>query len=71
MSPRIYRVMLLIVVLIFWIWSGIHPRDTRLTWVLETLPFMIALPVMLLTYKRFPLTDGNTIEGLVSIGPHN
>jgi len=48
---------LLIIVLIFWLWSGISPHDTRLTWVLETSPFMIALPVMLLTYRRFPLTN--------------
>ena len=48
---------LLIIVLVFWVWSGIRPHDTRLTWVLETLPFMIALPVMILTYRRFPLSD--------------
>jgi len=47
---------LLIIVLIFWIWSGVEPRDSRLTWVLETFPLMLALPVILLTYKRFPLT---------------
>lgn len=32
-------------------------RDTRLTWVVETFPFMIALPVLLFTYKRFRLTN--------------
>jgi putative membrane protein len=52
-----YHVFLLIIVLVFWTWSGIEPHDTRLTWVLETIPFMIALPVMLITYKRFPLTN--------------
>lgn len=57
MSSKKYHIVLLIIVLSFWIWSGIRPHDTRLTWVLETLPFMIALPVMLLTYKRFPLTN--------------
>ena len=57
MSSRKYQIMLLIIVLAFWTWSGIKPQDTRLTWVLETLPFMIALPVMLLTYMRFPLTN--------------
>jgi putative membrane protein len=56
-SSREYRAILLLVALVFWGWSGINPHDTRLTWVLETLPFMIALPVILLTYKRFPLTD--------------
>jgi putative membrane protein len=57
MSSRQYHAILLIVALVFWAWSGISPHDTRLTWVLETLPFMIALPVILLTYKRFPLTN--------------
>ena len=57
MSSKKYPMVLLIIVLVFWVWSGIRPHDTRLTWVLETLPFMIALPVMLLTYRRFPLSD--------------
>ncbi len=57
MSSNRFRIILLIIVLAVWVWSGIKPHDTCLTWVLETLPFMIALPVMLLTYKRFPLTD--------------
>ncbi|MEN6331410.1 MAG: DUF2238 domain-containing protein [Smithella sp.] len=52
-----YPLILLVIVLLFWIWSGINPQDTRLTWVLETAPFMIALPIMLLTYRRFPLTN--------------
>ena len=52
-----YPLILLVVVLLFWLWSGINPHDSRLTWVLETAPFMIALPIMLFTYKRFPLTS--------------
>ena len=56
MSDRI-PLLLLIVVLAFWAWSGVDVQDTRLTWVLETLPFMIALPVLLFTYRRFPLTS--------------
>jgi putative membrane protein len=57
MPSKRYHIILLIVVLVFWVWSGIKPQDTRLTWVLETFPFMIALPVMLITYKKFQLTD--------------
>jgi putative membrane protein len=57
MSSKNYRITLLIIVLSFWGWSGIEPHDTRLTWVLETLPFMIALPVLIFTYRRFPLTN--------------
>ncbi len=57
MSSKRFHSILLTIVLAFWVWSGINPHDTYLTWVLETLPFMIALPVMLLTYRRFPLTN--------------
>ncbi len=57
MSSKMYPLILLIIVLVFGAWSAIHPLDTRLTWVLETLPVMMALPVLLLTYKRFPLTS--------------
>ena len=46
MSSENYRITLLTIVLIFWAWSGIGLHDTRLTWVLETVPIMIALPIM-------------------------
>ena len=52
-----YRLVLLAMVLIAWVWSGFNLRDTRLTWILETLPFLIALPILLLTYRKFPLTN--------------
>lgn len=35
--------------------SGLNPYD-RATWALEVFPVVIALPVMALTYRRFPLT---------------
>ncbi|HEY3173350.1 MAG TPA: DUF2238 domain-containing protein [Thermoanaerobaculia bacterium] len=35
--------------------SGIHPKD-RYTWFLEVAPIFVALPVLLLTARRFPLT---------------
>ncbi|MEJ2155257.1 MAG: DUF2238 domain-containing protein [Desulfobacteraceae bacterium] len=57
MSLRRYPVALLLIVSVFCVWSGISPQDTRLTWILETFPFFIALPVMLFTYQRFPLTN--------------
>jgi putative membrane protein len=41
-------------VLLFW--SGWQPYD-RLTWVLEIAPILIVLPVLLATYRRFPLTS--------------
>jgi putative membrane protein len=57
LSSKKYHIILLMIVLCFWAWSGIKPRDTRLTWVLETFPVMIALPILLLTYKRFSMSD--------------
>ena len=35
--------------------SGIEPFD-RATWVLEVFPIFVAVPVLLLTFRRFPLT---------------
>jgi len=36
--------------------SGIRPFD-RTTWALEVFPVFIALPVLWITYRRFPLTN--------------
>lgn len=36
--------------------SAINPYE-RLTWVMEVMPVIIALPVLALTFKRFPLTN--------------
>lgn len=38
------------------IYTGFYAYDT-LTWVMEVFPVLIALPVMLFTYRRFPLTS--------------
>jgi putative membrane protein len=46
----------LLIVLVALIVSGIHPAD-RMTWWLEIFPILIALPILLATYQRFPLTD--------------
>jgi len=37
------------------VWSGIEPYD-RLTWVLEVVPVLIAMPLLAFTARRFPLT---------------
>lgn len=52
-----YHGALLALVLSVWLWSGLAPHDTRLTWTLETLPVMVALPLVLLTYRSLPLTS--------------
>tara|TARA_R110001599_G_scaffold64023_4_gene179550 strand:- start:235808 stop:236449 length:642 start_codon:yes stop_codon:yes gene_type:complete len=36
--------------------SGLNPHE-RLTWLMETMPVWIALPVLIWTYSRFPLTN--------------
>jgi len=40
----------------FLVWSGFRPYD-RLTWFMEVLPVIVALPVMWATWRHFPLTD--------------
>jgi putative membrane protein len=46
---------LLLVVIVALVWSGIGPYD-RLTWFLEVLPVLIAIPLLLLSAHRMPLT---------------
>jgi putative membrane protein len=38
------------------VYSGLDPVADRLTWLLETLPVMLGLVILPLTYRRFPLT---------------
>lgn len=35
--------------------SGLHPAD-RLTWFLEVAPIFLGVPILIATYRRFPLT---------------
>jgi putative membrane protein len=37
------------------VWSGISPKD-RFTWFLEVLPVLVAVPILVATHRRFPLT---------------
>ena len=46
---------LLLVVLAALVWSGIEPRD-RLTWAMEVIWVVAAIPLLLATRRRFPLT---------------
>ena len=46
---------LLLVVVLGLVWSGIGPHD-RLTWLLEVLPVLIAIPLLVWTVRSFPLT---------------
>ena len=47
---------LLALVLAVLAWSAIGPKD-RFTWFLEVAPVLIALPLLILSYQRFPLTS--------------
>jgi putative membrane protein len=46
---------LLVAAMALLVWSGVRPYD-RTTWILETFPIMVAVPVLLWTARRFPLT---------------
>lgn len=53
-SIRFYLILVLFFFVVF-IWSAINPYH-RLTWFLEVLPALIALPILILSYNTFPLT---------------
>ncbi|WP_375335703.1 DUF2238 domain-containing protein [Shewanella sp. VB17] len=45
----------IVIYLFVLIWSGIEPKD-QFTWFLEVAPALVAVPVLIATRKRFPLT---------------
>ena len=54
MKPA-YPLPLLIATGVFLVLSGIAPSD-RLTWILEVFPVLVGMPLVVATYRRFPLT---------------
>jgi putative membrane protein len=46
---------LLVLALAVLVWSGVGPKD-RSTWYMEVAPAVIALPILIATRRRFPLT---------------
>jgi putative membrane protein len=54
-AERGYYALLLAILGAVSVWSAIEPHD-RFTWFLEVFPVMIALPLLLFTYKRFPFS---------------
>ena len=48
-------IVLLVVGAALLVWSGIAPAD-RTTWILEVFPIFIAVPLLAVTFRRFPLT---------------
>jgi putative membrane protein len=51
-ANRHYYFVLLSILSVVFTWSAIHPAD-RLTWVLEVAPVVIALPILVFTYRTF------------------
>ncbi|OGH67064.1 MAG: hypothetical protein A3B90_00550 [Candidatus Magasanikbacteria bacterium RIFCSPHIGHO2_02_FULL_41_13] len=56
MKIKKYHWFLLCIDIVVLIWSATSPHD-YFTWFLEVAPFLLALIVIALTYKRFPLSD--------------
>jgi putative membrane protein len=52
---RAEAMLLLGVGAVLFVWSGIGPYD-RTTWILEVAPVVVAVPLLLATARRFPLT---------------
>lgn len=55
MSDRTFFPTLLVPLAAVFMWSVIAPHDL-FTWFLEVLPILIVLPMLALTYRRFPLS---------------
>lgn len=62
MSNRQYLTSLLACLSVVFVWSAIRPHD-YFTWFLEVFPVLIALPLLIMTYSKFPLT--NLVYGLI------
>jgi putative membrane protein len=45
-----------VIVLLALVASGVRPYD-RATWIMEVAPVFVAAPILVATYRRFPLTD--------------
>lgn len=48
-------VVLLVLLVAALVISGLHPKDRR-TWLLETAPILVGVPILILTYKKFRWT---------------
>jgi putative membrane protein len=55
MTKDFYPGTLFSLVIVYLLYTGLSPYD-RLTWLLEVFPVLIALPVLILTYRKYPLT---------------
>lgn len=46
----------LILLVLLFVWSAINPEDLH-TWFLEVIPVLVAVPVLVFTYRRFRFSD--------------
>ncbi len=53
-TGRLPAVLLALVAIVL-AWSGVGPKD-RLTWWMEVAPVLVAVPILVATRRRFPLT---------------
>ncbi|MGB4813031.1 MAG: DUF2238 domain-containing protein [Methylophilaceae bacterium] len=61
---RTFLTVLAVIFLLVFVWSAIKPHD-YFTWFLEIFPILIALPVLWLSYQKFPLT--RLLYGLILV----
>ena len=54
-KQKILFYFLLSILALIFIWSATHPHDYFI-WFLEVFPVVVALPILVCTYKKFPLT---------------
>lgn len=56
MTQKQEKLLWLLLVVASLAYSSMDPVADRLTWFMETVPVMIAIPILLITHKSFPLT---------------
>lgn len=56
MTQKQEKLLWLLLVVACLVYSSMDPVADRLTWFMETVPVMIAIPILLVTHKSFPLT---------------
>jgi len=62
MNNRQYLTLLLACMGAVFVWSAIRPHD-YFTWFLEVFPVLIGVPLLMMTYTKFPFT--NLVYGLI------
>jgi putative membrane protein len=65
MTSSRFPAMLLLLTAAAFLLSGWSPRADRFTWFMENAPVILGVPALILTYRRFPLT--NLLYGLLAL----